>query len=68
MCDPETGVCIDCQDNTAGYNCEECKPGYERDAYQQCVPSRTVPSSCNCDPRGEAEPCDDQDNCRCKPT
>ena len=26
------GVCINCQDNTAGINCEQCKAGYYRPA------------------------------------
>uniref|UniRef100_A0A0N4ZF07 Laminin subunit alpha-2 n=1 Tax=Parastrongyloides trichosuri TaxID=131310 RepID=A0A0N4ZF07_PARTI len=27
-CDPETGRCLDCKDNTLGDFCEYCKPGY----------------------------------------
>ncbi|XP_077867614.1 laminin subunit alpha-5-like, partial [Saccoglossus kowalevskii] len=32
ICDQETGTCLDCQDNTAGPNCGECKTGYVGDA------------------------------------
>ncbi|XP_013373113.1 PREDICTED: laminin subunit alpha-1 [Chinchilla lanigera] len=27
-CDPETGKCLSCRDNTAGEHCELCAPGY----------------------------------------
>uniref|UniRef100_A0A3Q3N9Y2 Laminin subunit alpha-1 n=1 Tax=Mastacembelus armatus TaxID=205130 RepID=A0A3Q3N9Y2_9TELE len=45
------GVCINCQQNTAGINCETCRDGYYR-------PAKTSPNSdspcveCDCDLRG----------------
>lgn len=35
-CDPITGVCIDCQSNTGGDNCEICEDGYYGDAAAGC--------------------------------
>ncbi|ESN99117.1 hypothetical protein HELRODRAFT_107164 [Helobdella robusta] len=45
------GICDDCQHNTQGYNCEQCKPFFYHD------PGRPITDpyacqSCNCDPRG----------------
>ncbi|XP_067434354.1 laminin subunit alpha-1 [Thunnus thynnus] len=45
------GVCIDCQQNTAGINCETCTDGYYRPA--QVSPYADSPCiECNCDLRG----------------
>ncbi|XP_059205207.1 laminin subunit alpha-1 [Centropristis striata] len=45
------GVCIDCQQNTAGVNCETCRPGYYRPA--EVSPYSDSPCvECNCDLRG----------------
>ncbi|XP_053624887.1 basement membrane-specific heparan sulfate proteoglycan core protein isoform X4 [Plodia interpunctella] len=65
MCDPDTGVCMNCADNTAGDFCEECLPGYEKDSYGSCV-SQKQPS-CSCDPRGVTLPCEEIGYCQCKP-
>ncbi|XP_050682975.1 basement membrane-specific heparan sulfate proteoglycan core protein isoform X5 [Leptidea sinapis] len=73
-CHPETGVCYNCADNTDGPNCEVCRDGYERDYSNNCVysggrtelPDTGNQLSCNCDPRGEALPCDENGYCNCK--
>uniref|UniRef100_A0A671TW87 Laminin, alpha 1 n=1 Tax=Sparus aurata TaxID=8175 RepID=A0A671TW87_SPAAU len=45
------GVCIDCQQNTAGINCETCAAGYYRPA--EVSPYSDSPCvECNCDLRG----------------
>ncbi|XP_058246275.1 multiple epidermal growth factor-like domains protein 9 isoform X2 [Hemibagrus wyckioides] len=41
-CHPQSGVCMDCQDNTQGHNCEECVPRYYRapggGVMDECLP------------------------------
>ncbi|XP_071944831.1 basement membrane-specific heparan sulfate proteoglycan core protein-like [Antedon mediterranea] len=47
-CDPETGVCFNCHDNTYGDFCDFCKPGYYGDASigcQQCACPLVEPSN-----------------------
>ncbi|EDO39502.1 predicted protein [Nematostella vectensis] len=45
-CDRLTGSCLQCLYNTAGFNCERCKPGYFGDAIaRNCT-------SCVCDKKG----------------
>ncbi|XP_076014482.1 laminin subunit alpha-1 [Genypterus blacodes] len=49
------GVCIQCQQNTAGVNCETCVPGYYRPAeVSSYADSPCV--ECNCDLRGSESP------------
>nr|XP_037874357.1 basement membrane-specific heparan sulfate proteoglycan core protein isoform X3 [Bombyx mori] len=69
MCNPKTGVCYDCKDNTDGPQCELCKPGYDRDGYGNCVESDNFISTqqpCRCNPDGVEVPCDETGTCSCK--
>ncbi|XP_074544216.1 laminin subunit gamma-2 [Halichoeres trimaculatus] len=61
-CDPSTGVCLKCLNNTRGPDCEDCEPGYYHSrAGDACKP-------CNCDLQGsESGRCDDLGRCQCKP-
>ncbi|CAJ1081613.1 laminin subunit alpha-1 isoform X3 [Xyrichtys novacula] len=64
------GVCIECQQHTAGINCETCADGYYRPA--EVSPYSDSPcSECNCDLRGsESSVCSRDDThtgqCVCK--
>ncbi|CEF60016.1 Laminin B type IV domain and EGF-like, laminin domain and Low-density lipoprotein (LDL) receptor class A repeat and Immunoglobulin subtype 2 domain and Immunoglobulin subtype domain and Immunoglobulin-like domain and Immunoglobulin I-set domain and Immunoglobulin-like fold domain and Laminin B, subgroup domain-containing protein [Strongyloides ratti] len=64
-CDKEHGICLNCQHNTEGDNCERCKPGFVGDARRgtplDCQPEQQKPP-CEChnhSPRG----CDSYGRC-----
>ncbi|XP_053323848.1 laminin subunit alpha-1-like [Spea bombifrons] len=50
ICDPDTGRCMDCQDNTAGDHCHLCAPGY----YGKVTGSIADCSLCAC-PKGNSQ-------------
>ncbi len=56
------GYCDDCEGNTAGPHCEECKVGfYRRENENRCI-------DCQCNPLGsENVQCDPAGRCRCRP-
>ncbi|CAE1285996.1 LAMC1 [Acanthosepion pharaonis] len=56
------GYCINCRDNTAGPNCDQCKVNhYLKKPEHMCMP-------CNCDATGSTNlQCDFTGKCRCKP-
>ncbi|XP_029566059.1 multiple epidermal growth factor-like domains protein 9 isoform X2 [Salmo trutta] len=68
-CHPQSGICLNCQGNTKGPGCEECKYNFYRRPgtalTEVCVPcpcsSVTSSGSCHIDPRGQSV-CD-----QCKP-
>ncbi|CAG2106617.1 unnamed protein product, partial [Medioppia subpectinata] len=48
------GVCDDCQHNTMGRNCEQCKPYFYRDPGRR-IEDHNVCQPCDCDPRGSLD-------------
>ncbi|XP_051964854.1 multiple epidermal growth factor-like domains protein 9 [Xyrauchen texanus] len=56
-CHPQSGVCLDCQNNTQGHNCEECLPNFYRlrgeELKEGCLPcpcsSESSTGSCHLD-------------------
>lgn len=73
MCHPETGVCINCMDNTHGDKCDTCQPGYYGDAMLgTCKPcpcpggtsGNKFADSCV---KSESSGCPDGIRCNCEP-
>lgn len=72
-CDPVTGKCFECQDNTIGDHCERCDVGYQGDATQgtpsDClicacplpIPSNNFALTCDFSPSGS------EIACKCRP-
>ncbi|XP_033738423.1 laminin subunit alpha-2-like isoform X2 [Pecten maximus] len=61
-CDPNTGACLRCRDNTEGERCERCRPGYFGTARNgDC-------QACNCDQGGSlTTECDQRTGqCECR--
>ncbi|XP_026292152.1 laminin subunit alpha [Frankliniella occidentalis] len=70
VCDPVTGICMECQHFTTGDHCEECESGYHGDASvgtpHDCLicacplpyPSNNFASSCYVSPDGDSISCD----------
>nr|XP_012215232.1 PREDICTED: laminin subunit beta-1 [Linepithema humile] len=48
------GVCDDCQDNTRGQNCEQCKPFYYHDMTKD-ISDKTACQPCDCDLDGSLD-------------
>uniref|UniRef100_A0A1B6EDX6 Basement membrane-specific heparan sulfate proteoglycan core protein n=1 Tax=Clastoptera arizonana TaxID=38151 RepID=A0A1B6EDX6_9HEMI len=65
QCDPTSGICLNCGDNTEGDQCEKCQPGFEGDPLSggRCTPSQ---DSCNCDYRGSLYTQCRNNQCTCK--
>ncbi|XP_049930403.1 laminin subunit gamma-2 [Epinephelus moara] len=61
-CDRSSGECLKCLNNTEGWNCENCQPGfYHGQVTDACKP-------CDCDLKGSvSQQCDDSGQCRCRP-
>lgn len=70
------GVCLDCQHNTMGRNCQQCTDMFYQDPYQD-IRSSTICKPCDCDPSGSllGGRCDDHSDernglvagrCHCK--
>ncbi|XP_061836514.1 multiple epidermal growth factor-like domains protein 9 [Nerophis lumbriciformis] len=59
-CHPQSGVCVNCEGNTQGFNCEECKPDHYRSPgtplTEACVPcpcsNASSTGACHTDPSG----------------
>ncbi|XP_063724492.1 laminin subunit gamma-1-like isoform X2 [Symsagittifera roscoffensis] len=55
------GVCLKCQNSTAGQNCEKCLPEHFSTRDGKCNP-------CNCNKEGSSDmQCDSKGMCNCKP-
>lgn len=69
-CDSQTGVCINCRDNTEGENCEQCSPGFGGNATYGaggCVRGESQIQCSDCSNEGTAS-CDlARRTCNCKP-